>query len=38
MFQAWPVEDPSLDSRFQNFLDGEGEQDAARKWMLEDEA
>lgn len=37
MFQPWVAEDPTLDSRFQDFLDGEGEADAARRWILEDD-
>jgi len=31
---TWGTEDPSLDVRFQEFLNGEGDQDAARKWIL----
>ena len=33
--RSWGVEDPTLDSRFQHFLDGEGTDDVARKWILE---
>lgn len=33
--RSWAVEDPTLDSRFQHFLDGEGDDDAARKWILD---
>ena len=32
--QEWVAEDPSLDVRFQAFLNGEGDEDAARKWIL----
>lgn len=35
--QTWIPEDPTLDIRFQEFLDGEGDQDAARKWILADD-
>lgn len=35
LFRAWPAADPSLDDRFQDFLDGEEVDDAARKWMLD---
>lgn len=34
--QTWAPEDPTMDVRFQEFLDGEGAQDAARKWILAD--
>jgi len=37
LYKDWPAADPSLDDRFQNFLDGEDENDAARKWMLDDD-
>ena len=35
--QEWVAEDPSLDVRFQAFLNGEGDEDAARKWILADD-
>lgn len=35
--QEWVPEDPSLDVRFQAFLNGEGDEDAARKWILADD-
>ncbi len=35
--EEWAPEDPTLDIRFQEFLDGEGDQDAARKWILADD-
>lgn len=31
---TWGTADPSLDVRFQEFLNGEGDEDAARKWIL----
>ena len=34
---SWVAEDPSLDIRFQEFLDGESGEDAARKWILADD-
>lgn len=37
LFQAWPAADPSLDDRFQDFLNGEDGDDAARKWMLDED-
>ena len=36
IYQPWATSDPSLDDRFQEFLDGGTEQDPARKWMLDE--
>lgn len=36
VYQSWATTDPSLDDRFQEFLDGGTEPDRARKWMLEE--
>jgi len=37
LYQSWPAADPSLDDRFQDFLDGQVEEDRARKWMLDED-
>ena len=35
--KSWGTEDPTLDVRFDEFINGEGAEDAARKWILADD-
>lgn len=36
IMKSWPVNDPSLDERFERFFETSEGHDSSRKWMLDD--
>lgn len=36
IMKAWPANDPSLDERFERFLEGSKDHDTSRQWMLDE--